>query len=211
MRTNQTLSILFAGLLLIGPATAATAQTKPQDNEARLPAQSQASPPAAPGDVPPSAATPGGMPGMGMMTPEMMEMMQRMMGQGGMPGMPGQGGMMGQGMMGQGMMGQGMMGGRAMMGMGMMGLTDAELTAEQRRQLADLHAERARRQFMLMHDLRAPRQRLRELMSAEELDVRAIGNAYDEVAKLQKDVLMLELRAQEEVQNVLRDATAQAP
>ena len=29
------------------------------------------------------------MPGMGMMTPEMMQMMQRMMGQGGMPGMLG--------------------------------------------------------------------------------------------------------------------------
>jgi Spy/CpxP family protein refolding chaperone len=123
--------------------------------------------------------------------------------------------MMEEGMMGRGMMGQGMMGGRAMapgmMGQGMMGLTDAELTAEQRRQLADLHAERARRQFMLMQDLRAPRQRLRELMSGEELDVRAIGNAYDEVAKLQKDVLVLELRAQEEAQNILRDATAQAP
>ncbi|KZE35696.1 hypothetical protein AVW15_12155 [Chelatococcus daeguensis] len=33
----------------------------------------------------------GGMPGMGMMTPEMMQMMQRMMGQGGMPGMMGGG------------------------------------------------------------------------------------------------------------------------
>ena len=73
-----------------------------------------------------------------------------------------------------------------MMGQGMMGLTDGELTAQQRQQL-------------------------RELMAAEELDVRAIGNAYDQVAKLQKDVLMLELRAQEEVQNIMRDGRAQAP
>jgi len=46
-----------------------------------------------PGNAP--AAAPDAMPGMGMMTPEMMQMMQRMMGQGGMPGM--MGGMPGQG------------------------------------------------------------------------------------------------------------------
>jgi hypothetical protein len=91
MKTNGTLSLLFAGLLLFGTATAATAQTASQDHDAHHPAEPQAAPPAATEAETPPAGTQGGMPGMGMMTPEMMQMMQRMMGQGGM----------GQGMMGQ--------------------------------------------------------------------------------------------------------------
>ena len=82
MKANETLSILF-----LGTATAAIAQTGSQDHDAHHPAESQATPPAVTEDGPPPAGMQGGMPGMGMMTPEMMQMMQRMMGQGGMPGM----------------------------------------------------------------------------------------------------------------------------
>jgi hypothetical protein len=117
MRTNEALSILFAGLLLIGTTTAATAQTASQDHDAHHPAQTQAAPPAATKTETPPASMQGATPGMGMMTPEMMQMMQRMMGQGGKPGM--MGGMQSRGMpeggMGQGMMGQMPMAGGMMM------------------------------------------------------------------------------------------------
>jgi hypothetical protein len=89
MRTNKTLSVLFGGLLLVGSATAALSQTESQDHDAHHPAETQSAPAAPTGDATPPAGMQGGMPGMGMMTPEMMQMMQRMMGQGGMPGMMG--------------------------------------------------------------------------------------------------------------------------
>jgi Spy/CpxP family protein refolding chaperone len=178
-------SVAFATAVLVLSGAAAVAEAPPLVTD---------SPP--PQDAMEHGATDRGCP---MMQPDVMGSMPDMMDEG----------VMGQGMMGRGMMGRGMMG--QGMGQGMMGLPDADLTAEQRRRMADLYAERARRQFMLMHDMRAPRERLRELMAAEQPDVRAIGNAYDEVAKLQKDALMLELRAQEEVQNIMRDARAQAP
>ncbi len=117
MKPHEPLSILFAGLLLFGTATAAIAQTDIQDHEAHHPEETGAGPAAPTGDASPPAGLQGGMPGMGMMTPEMMQMMQRMMGQGGMPA-----GMMG-GMQRQGMpdggMDQGMTGQMPMMG-GMM-------------------------------------------------------------------------------------------
>ncbi len=108
MKTNPTLSILFASLLFVGTATAAVAQTGSQDHDAHHPAETQAAPAAPTGDVPPPAGMQGGMPGMGMMTPEMMQMMQRMMG-----GMQGRG--MPEGGMGQGMTGQMPMAGGMMM------------------------------------------------------------------------------------------------
>lgn len=107
MKTNGTISLLFAGLLLFGTATAAMAQTDAQEHDAHHPEETQAAPPAAAGSETPAAGTQGGMPGMGMMTPEMMQMMQGMMGQGGMSGM--MGGVQGPGMQGRGM-GQGMTG-----------------------------------------------------------------------------------------------------
>lgn len=87
MKTNDTLSVLFAGLLFFGTATAAIAQTGSQDHDVHHPAESQATPSTA---LDAEAPTPGmqdGMRGMGKMTPEMMQMMQQMMGQGATPGM----------------------------------------------------------------------------------------------------------------------------
>lgn len=97
MRTRILPTALFVGLLLLGTVTSVAAQTDTQEHDAHHPAETQASPPAPamPGDAP-AAAAPEAIPGMGMMTPEMMQMMQRMMGQGGMSGM--MGGMAGHGM-----------------------------------------------------------------------------------------------------------------
>lgn len=88
MRTRNLQAALFAGLLLLGTAASVAAQTSAQQQDEHHPEETQAAPPASasPGDAP-SAAAPGSMPGMGMMTPEMMQMMQRMMGQGAMSGM----------------------------------------------------------------------------------------------------------------------------
>jgi hypothetical protein len=94
MKTNGTLSILFAGLLFIGTATTAIAQSDSQDHDAHHPAETQAAPAAPTGDVPPPAGMQGGMPGM-------------------MGGMQGRG--MPEGGMGQGMTGQMPMAGGMMM------------------------------------------------------------------------------------------------
>lgn len=102
MRTNEALSVLFAGLLLFGTATAATAQSDDQDHDAHHPSEQETAPQEG---MPGMGAGMGA--GMGMMTPEMMQMMQRMMAQGGMQGMMGR--MQGQGMP-EGGMGSGMMG-----------------------------------------------------------------------------------------------------
>jgi hypothetical protein len=122
MKPNSMYSLLFAGLLLVGAATSAAAQTDTQDHEAHHPADevqtdAQAGPdPAAPGEAP-APGMPGGMSGMmDMMTPEMMQMMHRMMM--GQPGdSTGQPGMMGRNMMDDGMMAGDMMRGGMMMQM----------------------------------------------------------------------------------------------
>ncbi|MDZ4735448.1 MAG: hypothetical protein SGJ07_03785 [Rhodospirillaceae bacterium] len=111
MRTLKIPTFLFAGLLMLGTVTSVAAQTEPDEQDAHHPADAETAPaPMAPGEAP-AATGPGGMPDMGMMTPEMMQMMQRMMDQGGMSGM--MGGMTGQGMtqdgMGPGMSAQGQM------------------------------------------------------------------------------------------------------
>jgi hypothetical protein len=115
---------LLAGLMLIGTAASAGAQTDTGEHEEHHAEEAQdtgeapdtdATQPDATGEAP-AAETPEGMSGMsgmsdmmGMMTPEMMQMMQtmhRMMGHGEMPGMMGEGHMsMATGMMMQMMMG----------------------------------------------------------------------------------------------------------
>ncbi|MBU4529289.1 MAG: hypothetical protein KUA43_07190 [Hoeflea sp.] len=147
MKTRNIHTALFAGLLLLGTVTSVASQTAAPEQDPHHPAETQAASPspATPGDAPVATAPTDAMPGMGMMTPEMMQMMQRMMGQSGMPGMMGQGGMPGMmegmagggagpGMMGQmpmaGMMMCPMMGGQAGMGMpGMMGSQGSMLGA----------------------------------------------------------------------------------
>ena len=151
MRSHRLHSVLFAGLLLIGTAAVAAAQTQTptQGEDPHHPAQTQADPaPAAPGET--AAGAPEGMPG--MMTPQMMQMMQNMMGQGGMGGM--MGGMAGQGMpkggMGQGMMCpmmQMMMGARGGMGgpgmhLGMPRGSQEEMTPERVRTFVEEHLTR---------------------------------------------------------------------
>jgi hypothetical protein len=186
MRTNEALSILFAGLLLIGTTTAAIAQTDSQDHDAHHPAETQAAPPAATGDGSPPAAIQGGTPGMGMMTPEMM---QRMMDQGGMPGM--MRGMQGQGMpegsMGPGMTGQMPMAGgmmvcpmmqmmRARSGAGMQAMMggDAMLYGMPHEKVEEMTPERVRAflaQRLEQHG--NPRLKLGEIATAEDGSITA--------------------------------------
>lgn len=125
---------------------------------------------------------------------------------------------MGSGMMGN-MMGMGsgmgscpMMGGmdsKAMgygMGMGMgpmMGMNGANLTDEQQEQLAELHGEQAKQQFTLMQKMQEPRQRLQELMNADELDLDAISQAYDELADLRKEALITRLENKQKMQEIM--------
>jgi hypothetical protein len=108
MMTRRFLTVLLASFLL-GTVVSAAAQIDTQEHDAHHPAETQATPaaPSTPGNLP-AATAPGDVPGMGMMTPEMMQMMQRMMGQSGMSdlttGTAGQGfaaGAAGPGMMGQ--------------------------------------------------------------------------------------------------------------
>lgn len=123
MKTHKLKSTLVAGLLLIGTAGMALAQTAGDDPDAHHPdAGEQTRPDVTPNDA--SHGPPDGMSGMmNMMTPEMMQMMMRMMGEGGMPRMMGgmRGGPMAEGMTGPGMMGRGMMGTGMTRG-GMMGM-----------------------------------------------------------------------------------------
>ena len=189
MKTNETLSALFAGLLFFGTATAVFAQTDSKDHDAHHPAETQAAPAAPTGDAPPPAGMQGGMPGMGMMTPEMMQMMQRMMGQGGMPGMmrgmPGQGmpeGSVGPGMMGQTPMAGGMMmcpmmkmmGARSGAGMQAMMVGDAMLYGMPRGKVEEMTPERVRAiltQHLEQHG--NPRLKLGEIASAADGSITA--------------------------------------
>ena len=108
---------LLAGLLSIGIAISAVAQTATQDHDAHHPGETQSAPPSATSDKAPPAGATEKMPGMmGAMPPEMMQRMMR--GRGGMPGMMGQGGMP----MENGMMTCPMMGDRT--AAGMQGMTD---------------------------------------------------------------------------------------
>lgn len=99
------------------------------------------------------------------------------------PAGSGPGGPMGGPGYGYGMMGPGMMGG--MMGPGTMGYgpLPADLTAEQRRQLAEIHREFRARQWPLM-------QQMHELMWDEGApsDEQAQRRAYDKFAALHKQM-----------------------
>ncbi|MFN4088065.1 MAG: hypothetical protein ACK4QW_03340 [Alphaproteobacteria bacterium] len=194
MKTNETLSILFAGLLFVGTATAAVAQTGTQDHDAHHPAETQAAPSPAPaGEASPPAGMQGGMPGMGMMTPEMMQKMQRMMGPGGMPGT--MGGMQSRGMpeggMGEGMMGQmpmaggmtmcPMMGARSGAGMQSMMGGDAMLYGMPHGKAEEMTPERVRtfmEQRLEQHG--NPRLKLGEIASAADGSITAEIVTVDE-------------------------------
>ncbi|MBS3805046.1 MAG: periplasmic heavy metal sensor [Oleiphilaceae bacterium] len=103
------------------------------------------------------------------------------------------------------MMGSEMMGG---MGHGMdpmMGMHGADLTEEQQEQLAELHGEQAKQQFTLMQKMQEPRQRLQDLMKADQMDMDAIGEAYDQLADLRKEALMTRLEHKQQMQDIMQE------
>jgi len=176
MRNHEALSILFAGLLLIGTTTAAAAQSDSQDHDAHHPAETQAAPPAATETGGPAAGMRGGMPGMGMMKPEMMQMMQRMQGRGMSEGGMGPD-MMGQMPMAGGMMMcpmMQMMGARSGAGMQAMMGGGAMLYGMPRGNVEEMTPERVRaflEQRLEQHD--NPRLKLGEIASAADGSITA--------------------------------------
>ncbi|MGX5914837.1 periplasmic heavy metal sensor [Aliidiomarina sp. Khilg15.8] len=101
---------------------------------------------------------------------------------------------------GQGM-GNGMGSG---MGSMMMGKHGAELTEQQQEKLAELHGEQAKQQFMFMQKLQEPRQRLQELMMADEVDTDAVGEAFDKLSDLHKNALLGCLEHKQEMQEIMK-------
>lgn len=85
----------------------------------------------------------------------------------------------------------------------MMGMKGADLTDEQQEQLAELHGEQAKQQFTLMQKMQEPRQNLQELMNADELDIDAISQAYDELADVRKEALMTRLKNEQKMQEIM--------
>lgn len=183
MFRNGTLKIVVVAALAFGGATA-TAQDQTEQQKD------------------PSAQRSGmmmqGHPGrMGMeMGPGMMGGMGPMMGMGHgtCPMMGSMGSTPG---MGQGMgMGMGM--GPMMSGMG-----GADLTDEQQEQLAEFHGQQAKEQYTLMQKMQEPRQRLQELMTADQLDIEAITQAYDNLADVRKEAFLSHLQAKQRMQEIM--------
>lgn len=119
-------------------------------------------------------------------------------------------GMMGSGMMGSGMMGPGMMGprmmGPRMMGSGMMGSGMMELAGlpdAERERLRELHAEHAGEHFDHMLALGEARRGLHEAMRADPPDPETVGEAYDRVAEVRREMLLSSLRFREAVREAL--------
>ena len=88
--------------------------------------------------------------------------------------------------------------------MGMI-LDSKQLTEQQQKALADLHAQHARQHFERTQQMRPLRERLQELVSAESVDVRAVGKAYDQLAALRKEAMLERLTLKQEVQAILSD------
>lgn len=91
---------------------------------------------------------------------------------------------------------------------GVMGMIPGskQLTQQQQKALADLHAQYARQHFERAQRMRPLRDQLQELTSADSPDVRAIGKTYDDLAALRKDALLERLTLKRKVQDILGEA-----
>lgn len=164
---------------------------------------------------------PGGCPGMGAgpgMGGAGPGMGPGMMGMG-----AGAGGAMMDGMMGPGMMGPGMMGGMGMgmssgmmgpgmdmtpgMGPGMMGgagmLAQLNLTQDQQRKINSIHDTLRRQNWDLQGKILDEQARLRDLYAQEQPDPKKVGEAYGNIANLQRQMIEQQVQAHNQTQNVL--------
>lgn len=91
---------------------------------------------------------------------------------------------------------------------GVMGMIpdSKQLTEQQQKALADLHAQHARQQFERTQKTRPLRDQLQELTSVDSPDVRAIGKTYDQLAALRKEALLERLTVKRKVQDILGEA-----
>lgn len=138
-----------------------------------------------------AAGCPGG--GMGMMGP----------GAGMMGGMGGGAGMMGPGMgmgMGGGMgMGPGMMG----PGMGAGPFAMLNLSAEQRTKINAIQDSLRKQQWTLQGKINDEEARLRDLYLVDQPDPKKVGQTYDAIFDLRRQMIEAQVQAQNQMQNVL--------
>jgi Spy/CpxP family protein refolding chaperone len=190
---NTALSTLMASMLIAPVMTLAQPQ-----------AQGQANPPAAPNWGYGHMMGPGMMggygqgwgPGQGMMGPGMM-------------GGYGQGWGMGPGMMGgygQGWgMGPGMMGGYGW-GKGQGGAWQAlDLNEKQREQIAQVEKELTKTELELRSQMADEYAKLQQLYAAEKPDAAAIGQTYDAIHNLRRQMMQANINANNRMQAVLNE------
>ncbi len=133
-------------------------------------------------------------------------------GMGGMgmgPGMMGPG--MGMGAMGGGGMGMGMgMGGGMGMGMGMMGpgmgagpFSMLNLSTEQRTKVNAIQDSLRKQQWTLQGKINDEEARLRDLYLVDQPDPKRVGQAYDTIFDLRRQIIEAQVLAQNQMQNVL--------
>jgi len=157
---------------------------------------------------------PGMMGGQGMMGKRDMMGSGMMGGQGMMgpgmtsPGMMGKRGMMGSGMMNQGMMGM-MMGDDDEVCPGMAGgalaIDAIDLTQEQRDQVRAIRDQLRREHWDTMGQIMEKRAQLRDLYDAKQPDPERIGEVFNEIAQLRRQMLETQIRAENQMRNLLTD------
>jgi len=130
------------------------------------------------------------------------------MGPGMMGGYGGYG--MGPGMMGgyggYGMMGPGMMGGYGMMGPGMMGYGPGygiNLSDKQRQEFAKIQQQTMQQNWEIMGKMREQMLKLQELYGADTVDPKAVGQVYDRIATLRKQMLENSIEAHNQMRKHL--------
>lgn len=145
-----------------------------------------------------------GMMGQGMMGPGMMGPGGGMMG----PGMMGPGmGMMGQGMMGPG---AGMMGPRGGMMMGPMSeFAMLDLSDAQQQQINRIRQETMQKHMGLRQQIMGERQNMRQLLLQDRPDPSSVGDAYDRIAKLRRQMIESRVEAHNRMEGLLTDEQRQ--
>ncbi len=127
----------------------------------------------------------------------------------GMMGGYGYGGTMGPGMMGPGMM-NGYGYGPGMMGPGMMGggfgfgpLSALNLSEEQQRNINRIQDNLRKQHWTLLGQIQEQQAALRDLYAADQTDPKKIGDAYDKIGKLQRQMAESHAQALNDVRGTL--------
>ena len=112
---------------------------------------------------------------------------------------------------GGGMMGPGMMGGYEdyETGPGMMGdyglgqISRLDLSDQQRDQINKLSDQLRRKHWDIMGKMMDERSKLRDLYAEDKPDAEKVGAVYDEIAKLQKEMVQTRIETGNKIQDVL--------